>query len=95
MHTLSCTCIGVCGTAQGLYYLDSSATAALLKELAKQGHIKRSSEIFDWLRGLSAEHELSALCDLYTYTTMISQCGSHQQLRRALELVAEMRSKVT
>lgn len=24
---------------------------------------------------------------------MISQCGSHQQLRRALELVAEMRSK--
>ncbi len=29
----------------------------------------------------------------YTYTTMISQCGSHQQLRRALELVAEMRSR--
>lgn len=24
---------------------------------------------------------------------MISQCGSHQQLRRALELVAEMRSR--
>lgn len=30
---------------------------------------------------------------MYTYTTMISQCGSHQQLRRALELVAEMRSR--
>ena len=78
---------------QGLYYLDSSALAALLKELAKQGHLRRSVEIFDWLRGVDASHELSHLCDLYTYTTMISQCGSHQQLRRALELVAEMRSK--
>ena len=28
-----------------------------------------------------------------TYTTMISQCGTQQQLRRALELVAEMRSR--
>eukprot|EP00195_Chlamydomonas_chlamydogama_P002941 CAMPEP_0202920168 /NCGR_PEP_ID=MMETSP1392-20130828/76710_1 /ASSEMBLY_ACC=CAM_ASM_000868 /TAXON_ID=225041 /ORGANISM="Chlamydomonas chlamydogama, Strain SAG 11-48b" /LENGTH=991 /DNA_ID=CAMNT_0049613653 /DNA_START=44 /DNA_END=3019 /DNA_ORIENTATION=+ len=78
---------------QGLYYLDSSALAALLKELAKQGHIKRSVEIFDWLRSLETTHELAPLCDLYTYTTMISQCGSHQQLRRALELVAEMRSR--
>ncbi|GFH07484.1 uncharacterized protein HaLaN_02291 [Haematococcus lacustris] len=78
---------------QGLYFLDSSATAALLKELAKQGHLKRSVEIFDWLRSLPATHELSSLCDLYTYTTMISQCGSHQQLRRALELVAEMQGR--
>ena len=50
-------------------------------------------EIFDWLRGLKDGHELICLCDVYTYTTMISQCGSHQQLRRALELVAEMRSR--
>ncbi|GIL71827.1 hypothetical protein Vretimale_695 [Volvox reticuliferus] len=78
---------------QGLYYLDSSAMAALLKELAKQGCLKRAVEIFDWLRSLESGHELSSLCDLYTYTTMISQCGSHQQLRRALELVAEMRSR--
>lgn len=78
---------------QGLYYLDSSAMAALLKELAKQGNVKRSVEIFDWLRSLPPTHELANLCDLYTYTTMISQCGSHQQLRRALELVAEMRSR--
>ena len=28
-----------------------------------------------------------------SYTTMISQCGTQQQLRRALELVAEMRSR--
>jgi pentatricopeptide repeat domain-containing protein 1 len=30
---------------------------------------------------------------VYTYTTIISQCGSHQQLRKALELVAEMRGR--
>ena len=60
---------------QGLAYLDSSALAALLKELAKQGHIKRSVEIFDWLRGLPSTNELASLCDLYTYTTMISQAS--------------------
>lgn len=49
---------------QGLYYLDSSAMAALLKELAKQGYLKRAVEIFDWLRGLETAHELSSLCDL-------------------------------
>lgn len=49
---------------QGLYYLDSSAMAALLKELAKQGYLKRAVEIFDWLRGLDSSHELSSLCDL-------------------------------
>lgn len=38
-------------------------------------------------------HELRSLCDVFTYTTMISQCGSHHQLRRALELVAEMRGR--
>jgi pentatricopeptide repeat domain-containing protein 1 len=30
---------------------------------------------------------------VYTYTTAISQCSSHHQLRRALELVAEMRAR--
>lgn len=42
---------------------------------------------------MPASDELSALCDIYTYTTMISQCNSHHQLRRALELVAEMRGR--
>ena len=50
--------------SQGLYYLDSSALAALLKELSKQGHLKRSVEIFDWLRSLEPSHELAGLCDL-------------------------------
>lgn len=71
----------------------SGALAALLKELAKSGHGKRAMEVFDWLRGLEDGHDLVCLCDVYTYTTMISQCGSHQQLRRALELVAEMRGR--
>ena len=53
--------------------------------------VDRASELFDWLRGLPENHELAHLCDVYTYTTIISQCGSHQQLRKALELVAEMR----
>ena len=71
----------VASVEQGLAHLDSSALAALLKDLSKQGQIKRAVEIFDWLRGLPSEHELHRLCDLYTYTTMISQCGSHQHLR--------------
>ena len=71
----------------------SGALAALLKELSKTGLGKRAVEIFDWLRTLEEQHDLAHLCDVYTYTTMISQCGSHQQLRRALELVAEMRSR--
>ena len=33
----------------------------------------RASEIFDWLRGLPGAHPLSALCDVYTYTTIIAQ----------------------
>jgi len=78
---------------RGLQHLDSSALAALLKDLSKQGQIRRAVELFDWLRGLPPDHELHRLCDLYTYTTMISHCGSHQHLRRALELVAEMRSR--
>ncbi len=53
----------------------------------------REAELFDWLRGLAEGHELAHLCDVYTYTTLISQCGSHQQLRKALELVAEMRGR--
>lgn len=45
------------------------------------------------IRDLPDDHDLRSLCDIFTYTTMISQCNSHQQLRRALELVAEMRSR--
>lgn len=77
----------------GLAHLDSRAVAALLKELSKSGLPHRAAELFDWLRSLPADHQLAKLADLYTYTTIISQCGGHQQLRRALELVAEMRGR--
>ena len=33
------------------------------------------------------------LCDSNTYTTMISLCGPWQQVRRALNLVADMRAR--
>ena len=79
--------------AQGLCSLDSGALAALLKELNKAGHARRAQEIFDWLRALEPSHNLSALCTTMTYTTMISQCGTQQALRRALELMAEMRGR--
>lgn len=60
---------------------------------ADRGCACRSAELFDWLRALPEGHELAKLCDVYTYTTVISQCGSHQQLRKALELIAEMRGR--
>lgn len=78
---------------QGLYYLDSSAMAALLKDLCRKGLSSRAVEIFEWLRKLEQSHELRPLCDVYTYTTMVSQCGSHQQLRNAMELMAEMKTR--
>eukprot|EP00887_Chlorella_sp_A99_P006645 scaffold3.g6645.t1 len=79
--------------AEGLPFLDSRAVAALLKELSKCGLPHRAAELFDWLRSLAPEDPLARLADLYTYTTIISQCGGHQQLRRALELVGEMRGR--
>ena len=79
--------------SSGLHTLDSRAVAALLKELAKAGAQHRATELFDYLRSLPEDDALAPLADLYTYTTVISQCGGHQHLRRALELVAEMRGR--
>ena len=87
---------GVCCQGRrpwALLFLDSGALAALLKELNKAGHARRAQEIFDWLRTLPAGEDLYGLCNTMTCTTMISQCGSQQALRRALELVAEMRGR--
>lgn len=83
----------VLAVGQSLHYLDSRALAALLKELAKVGSVDRAIELFNWLRSLPLTDELSGLCDVYTYTTAISIMGHKQQLRKALELVAEMRSR--
>ena len=56
-------------------------------------HVCRAWQLFDWVRGLPEEHPLKALCDAGTYTTMIMLCGTWQQLRRALELVDDMRAR--
>lgn len=45
------------------------------------------------MRSLPDEHDLRRLCDSGAYTTMIALCGTWQQLRRALQLVAEMRAR--
>jgi pentatricopeptide repeat protein len=53
----------------------------------------RAWQLFDWVRNLPEGHHLQRLCDANTYTTMITLCGPWQQLRRALQLVAEMRTR--
>ncbi len=79
--------------ANGLHSLDAGALAALLKELNKNRCSHRAQEIFDWLRKLDSNHPLSALCTTMTFTTMISQCGAQHALRRAMELMAEMKQR--
>ena len=54
---------------------------------------RRAWQLFDWVRALPEGHDLRRLCDAATYTTMITLCGPWQQLRRALQLVAEMRAR--
>jgi pentatricopeptide repeat domain-containing protein 1 len=49
--------------------------------------------VFDFLRSLPGDHGLAALCDVFTYTAMISLCVEQQELPRALELVSEMRQR--
>ena len=49
--------------------------------------------MFDFLRGLPAEHQLSGLCDVFIYTAMISLCVDNQELSRAFEMVTEMKQR--
>jgi hypothetical protein len=83
----------VAAVSSALAYLDSRAMAAFMKELAKCQQLSRAMEVFDWLKSLPQEHELYGLCDVYTFTTAISLMGPSQQLRRALELIGEMRAR--
>lgn len=75
---------------QALFHYDSRATASLLKELSKAGLTVRAAELFDWLRKLEPGHPLHALCDVYTYTAMISMCIYQQAVDRAVKLAHEM-----
>ena len=55
--------------------------------------LSRAWQLFDWVRTLPEGHGLQRLCDANTYSTMITLCGPWQQLRRALQLVSEMRNR--
>jgi pentatricopeptide repeat domain-containing protein 1 len=50
-------------------------------------------QLFDFLRALQPDHQLSQLCDVFTYTAMVSLCVDQQELSRAFELVAEMKQR--
>ncbi|KAK9820095.1 hypothetical protein WJX72_006068 [[Myrmecia] bisecta] len=78
---------------QALFHFDSRAGALLLKDLSKSGLGFRAVELFDWLRKLEEGHPLHALCDVYTYTAMISMCIYQQDVDRAMELANEMRRR--
>ncbi|GBF98291.1 hypothetical protein Rsub_10954 [Raphidocelis subcapitata] len=78
---------------RALRHLDSRAAALLLKDLSKAGLDERAIELFDWLRALRDGHALRALCDVYTYTAMISLCIYQQNVDRAVELLEEMRAR--
>ncbi|KAL3130099.1 hypothetical protein ABBQ38_008415 [Trebouxia sp. C0009 RCD-2024] len=79
--------------AQGLHSVDSRACAAFLKDLSKVGLPHHAITIFDWLQSLPPENDLARLCDVFTYTTVISLCGQWQELGKALTLVADMRGR--
>jgi pentatricopeptide repeat domain-containing protein 1 len=59
---------------QALAGHDSRAVALLLKDLSRVGRDKRAVELFDWLRSQNERSPLRALCDVFTYTAMISMC---------------------
>jgi pentatricopeptide repeat domain-containing protein 1 len=59
-----------------LQYLDSRAFAAFMKDLAKNGHVARAMELFDWIKDLSPVHDLAALADVYSEH---KGAGTHDQ----------------
>lgn len=78
---------------RALHHFDSRAVALLLKDLSKAGLDSRAVELFDRLRALPERHPLKAVCDVYTYTAMISLCIYQQNVERAMDLLTEMRSR--
>ena len=78
---------------QALLGFDSRAVALLLKDLNRSGLGQRAAQLFDWLRSLSCAHPLAALCDVFTWTAMVSMCMHQQDAARAQGLVADMRAR--
>lgn len=50
-------------------------------------------QVFDHLRALPLDNSLAQLCDVFTYTAMVSLCVDNQELSRAFELVTEMKQR--
>ena len=67
--------------------------ALLLKDLNKSGLGHLAAQLFDWLRSLPCAHPLAALCDVYTWTAMVSLCMHQQDAARAQGLVGDMRAR--
>ena len=61
------------------------------QDLSRVGADRRAIEVFDQLRGVPERHPLRGLCDVYSYTAMVSMCIYQQDVDRALELVEDMR----
>ena len=80
---------------QALLGFDSRAVALLLKDLNRSGLGQRAAQLFDWLRSLPGAHPLAALCDVYTWTAMVSLCMHQQDAARAQGLVEDMRARGT
>lgn len=78
---------------KALHHLDSRGVALLLKDLGRIGQDARSIELFDALRALPERNLLRSLCDVYTYTAMISLCIYQHNVETAMELLGEMRSR--
>lgn len=75
---------------QGIRHFDSRTCSVLLKDLSKLGLGNRAIEVFDAMRNSQELQDLRHLCDVYTYTAMISMCIYQQDVDRALSLVEEM-----
>jgi pentatricopeptide repeat domain-containing protein 1 len=76
---------------RALYHFDSRVLSLLLKDLSKAQLSYRAVEMFDYLRSLEHGNLLTSLCDVYTYTAMISMCIYQQDSDRAMELMEDMR----
>ena len=63
----------------------------LPQDLSRVGADRRAVELFDQLRALPERHALRPLCDVYSFTAMVSMCIYQQDVERALELVEDMR----
>jgi len=75
---------------RSIRHFDSRTCSVLLKDLSKLGLGNRAVEIFDTIRH-SDSQDFQNLCDVYTYTAMISMCIYQQDVDRAFSMVEEMR----